>query len=356
VDTGIETNMAPGTVLKWSAPPPGSNPEAIVLDDGGDGLTGGGPAQTTEDHKVAIQEALRTPAAAGNDADYQLSGRDTVNVPVEQVFTWSAILGPATIGVSFTTTPDSAGSRIPNASQIANVAARLESEFPADDGIAMCVITYQDVDVIYRLTWKSTTRGWFSSPAWPPFRSTGNGPYAVDGTYGSTTALACRITSTGTVDPEVGDVVGFWDATNRKFVRKEIATVTGSASPWVVTFEEDNGASDLEYVPVAAQRVLPWSDSLPKIVQGIVDAFSALGPGEQTASFLEDGRRRRRSPFTEDAWPSEITTSALQDAVKAAGVTQNHRVVEGDGTDAAVGTPGIEAFMLRLNYLSVYPE
>lgn len=360
VDPGPEGNLLPGVRLEWSQPPSGSATECVVFNDGGLGLTGGSSEQTTEAYKAAIQEALRNPAAAGNDADYQEAVRKTPGVPVEQCFTYPGIMGPGTIGIAFTVTVDGVESRVPSAGQIAAVAAWLDTQFPADDGRAVGIIDEEEADICFRVTWGPTVPGWFNSVVWPKYFGLGpDGAVLIDGAYGSTTATQFRIYTSGTYtggQPEVGTVIGLWNGATRQFVRKEIASISGT-DPWIVTVNETDEASDEAYVPVANQRVMPWSDSLNDCVAPVLAKFRVLGPGEQTAVFLDPGLRKKRSPaITATTWPSTITQSALNDALDLAGNTANHSVVEGDGTAATVGTPGIESNLVVLGDFAILPE
>jgi uncharacterized phage protein gp47/JayE len=359
VDTGPDTNLAEGTQLKWSSPRPGIGASAIVVEQSdGSGLSGGRNRESDDELKARIRQEKQTRAASGNDAEYQLLVESTPDVSVQKAFTYPAIDGPGTIAVCFTMRPSRAGgSRIPNSAQIALVESYVVGEMPASDGAYFCTLTEEDADVAYAITWDESASGWEDIVPWPPFYEVGGtpGPVVVSAATSATSFTLSATDYTGIQQPKVGQTIAFYDSDEAEFVRKRILSFTGSG-PWVITVDTTNNVSDTSYTPEVGQRACPWSDSLDSILPGVHDYFDTLGPGEQVASFYDEGRRQKRQPRPPRYWPAELTTRDLIRALDDVNEIADVSVLEGDGTAPTTGTAGVNSKILALRWLSAFPE
>jgi hypothetical protein len=68
------------------------------------------------------------------------------------------------------------------------------------------------------------------------------------------------------------------------------------------------------------------------------------------------GRRQRRQPPAPKKWPYTLTSKALEGALDTVAEVLDRELVEGDGITPAIGTPGILSYMLKLRYVSAFPE
>ena len=374
-DGGTATNLSPGTPLKWTSPRPGSGSIVTVLEQAdGSGLSGGRPAEDDREFFERIAEEKRTRAASGNDAEYQLVAQSTPAVAVQKAFTYPGIRGPGTTCLVFTLRPlRSGGSRVPNAVQIGLMEAHTAGKFPGDDGLFAGTLVEDDADVVYAVAWEESAVGWEDLVQWPPYYEPApiSGPGAVVVAEATSSTVFVLKTQndvyTGATPPQAGQTIGFYDRADFTFRRKRIASVTGSG-PWTIAVDVTLSVSDTGYVPVVGQRAIPWSDSLVTLLPGVHAYFDRLGPGEQVATFYDEGRRQRRSPRPPKHWPSALTT---RDLITAASTVPNPdptkpplpnesvadvKVLEGDGLVPSTGEPGVLSSILSLRSLSVFPE
>lgn len=358
IDTGPATNLKPGTVLEWTNPRQGIGPQCTVLAQAdGSGLSGGRNEATDVEYKALIVERRSNPPASGNDAEYQRAIEKTPGLAVRKAFTWPAIKGPGTIGVSFTLPPERpGGSRIPNPAQLGQVGANLEIVFPGDDGIFVVELLEQFVPVVLEVSWKKRAAGWADVSPWPTYLAGDlvrvNGAAAI-------TATAFRLTTnTPTTAPQVGQTIGLYDAAQGKFRRKRFATVTEviAGRSWTVTCVTTNNASDTTFVPAPGQIVSPWSESLDALVAPVVEYIDGMGPGEQVASFLDPGRRQRRQPENPEAWPSEITNRLIAPVQALPAVKDAVLLEPSVPFPTLVGIPGTVAYLIRLGDLAAFAQ
>lgn len=356
IDTGFETNLAPGTVLVWTNPAPGIRPECtVVVQNDDQGLTGGHPEATPEEHLLAIQDKLRNPAGAGNAAHYREEAK-RAGVAMEQAFTYSSIKGPGVIALTFTVPPDRrAGTRVPTEDLLRVVGQRLELSM-GDDGLLMTTIIEEPTTISYRVTWQS---GWADTDPWPLYAADGEGALVIDT---STDALNFSIRTddndyTDEEAPSVGNTIALYDTSRGRFAHKRIKTVTGTG-PWTIEVQSANAASDDTYVPVVGQRVSPYSDRLDDLATQVIEVFDSLGPGEMFVYPRPDGLRRFREPRPPMEWPSKLTQELLENKMTASNVPGlfDREVVQGDGVAPTVGVPGVTVYMLTLGDLGIYPK
>lgn len=357
VDTGPATNLAPGTVLTWTAPRPGCVSTATVWEDhDGEGLTGGRAEESDEEIVARVIEAGRNPPASGNDAHYQALVKATPGVAVQQAFTYPAILGPGTVGVAFTLQPAAAGGdRLPSAAQRAAVEGWLSDQVPHDDQFFVCELVGEDVDVVLRVTWQTGADGWTDAVPWPPYYS-GNNAITVTSASSATTFTLGRASGSyvGVAQPVVGKTIAFFDAAARTFVRKRILSFTGTG-PWVITVEPTNSVSDLTYAPGLTELAMPWSPSLELLLPPLLAYFDTLGPGEQVASFFDAGRRQRRTPQPPKFWPNSIGARLINGVQDLEAVADASLTSPSTPLACPVGTAGALSYLHQLGALAVYP-
>lgn len=356
LDTGPATNLAPGTVLTWTAPRPGCASTATVWEtQEGEGLTGGRDEESDAEIVARVIEAGRNPPASGNDAHYQALAKATPGLAVQQAFTYPAILGPGTVGLVFTLQPaEAGGARLPSASQRAAVEAWLLEQVPHDDQFFVCELEGNDVDVAMRVAWQTGADGWTDAVPWPPYYS-GNDAITVTAASSATSFTLGRVSASygGVAQPAVGKTIAFYDAAAGTFVRKRILSFTGTG-PWVVTVEPSNSVSDLAYVPSVGDKAMPFSASLELVLPPVLAYFDTIGPGEQVASFFDAGTRQRRTPLPPKSWPSSVGARLINGVQDLDAVADASLQLPITPLVCPVGTPGVSSYLHQLGTLAVY--
>jgi uncharacterized phage protein gp47/JayE len=350
-DVGPATNLAAGSIVTWSAPRPGCAPTAVVvLQADGTGLNGGRLIESDAELRARLDYIAANPPASGNDAHYQKIIAETPGISVQAPFTYPAILGPGTNAVCFTLRNNIAGgNRIPNATQIAAVLSAIQGQMPASDGIFMCTVVANPINVNLRATWAAGVPGWVDAQPWPAYGS----PQTTAGASSTPTAILLDNVVTA---PVAGQTFGVFDAAAGVFRRKKILSVTFFVGIWILEIDTTNSASDTSYAPFAGQVLCPWSDSLDSVVPSIVSYFDTLGPGEQLASFFDPGLRQRRSPPNPQYWPSSVTNRLVSN-VFALPTIQDVVLVDPTVPYAApIGTPGVSSYMNTLKCLAIFPQ
>jgi Baseplate J-like protein len=355
-EAGPQTNLPAGTKLVWDSPPPGCFANAVVYaQQDGSGLTGGHEEMGDDDYRTLLAEAQANPAGGGNDAEVQRYIQDSRahGVAVEKAFTYASIAGHASMGFAFTLRGQSVtSSRIPSPDQLNIVADYLLSKMAATDAYIKLQPVADPLKLSFRISW--IQNGWTNAVQWPVFRTTDK--YQISSASSATVfSIECAgVYNYGSLpDPVVGQVIALYDKTNRRFVRKTIKSISGTG-PWTITCDTLANASDLAYLPVVGQWVMPWADGLADIGDLAIAYVRSMGPGEITSIPLRDGVRRRRLPR-----PNGITWPNRMDGRLAASINSLpsvERVLHVDGADYVTEIGGSFAVALAdLVDIGVYP-
>lgn len=312
VDTGPATNLAAGTVLRWTTTPIGIGETATVLaTPDGKGLTGGRDKETDPELVLRIADARANPAASGNAAAvrrFAKEGAAALGIPLQEVFVFPASAGPGTTAFVFTLRPASPGaSRTPTSVQIAAILAHVMGELPGDDGLFACSILESAQTLKLQIQWARGATGWADAQTWPVYAD----DFYVTGIPSALTFDVTSVAGSPTA-PQVGKTIAFYDTANARFVEKRILTVSGTGPSWTITCDTTNNASDTSYVPSVSERFCPWSDSLDLLAQPLLIQVGTLGPGEMFSDFFDEGYRQRRDPPSPDVWPSVLRNKDLE--------------------------------------------
>lgn len=356
LDTGPATNLAAGTVLEWTAPRPGCGSTATVWEDAdSNGFIGGRAVETDEEILARVIDAGENPPAMGNAAHYAELVRKTPGVPVQAAFVYPAILGPGTVGIVFTLKPDApGGARIPNGTQIGQVEAWLQSQVPHDDQFFVSVLTGNPVDVALEVQWQDGADDWTDAAPWPPYYS-GNDAIKVTAVTSATSFTLGRASGSygSAQQPVAGQTIALFDASNRAFAKKRIASISGTG-PWIITVEATNNVSDLTFTPAVGDRAMPHSPSLELLLEPVLSYVDTLGPGEQLASFFDAGYRQRRSPAPRKSWPSSVGARLINGVQDLDAVADAELQEPATPLACPVGTPGTESYLHQLRGLAVF--
>jgi len=358
LDTGPGTNLAVGTKLQWTSPPPGVAQFALVLDDGnGDGLTGGRGAETDQELRERIRDRKANPPASGNDVAIQQTAEACPTVAVQKAFTYPAILGSGTYGVTVTLLPAEPGaSRIPTSAQLTEIEGWVKSQFPYDDCLFVCALVSEPIDVEVGVSWRGDVASWEDTLPWPAHAASTLTLKITAVTSATVFTVGNAAASYGGfAQPIVGQTIAVFNTAEKTFSRKKIASFTGTG-PWVITCETALGASDETWTPIVGQPVCPWSDSLDTLVPAILAYFDGLGPGEQKSSFFDDGLRQKRSPASPLLWPSTIGNRLIVGVIDTDTVQDAELLYPSVPSSPSTGTPGVLSTMYELRYVAAYPQ
>lgn len=357
-DTGPDTNIPAGTILRWTSPRPGVGPEATVeAQFDGSGLTGGRLQETPAELVDRIRRRKRNPIASGNAAEYIEAIEKTPGVPVQKAFAIPCIDGPGTTALCFTVRPSSSGgTRVPNNTQIAKVTENLAGKFPADDSAFVCTIVEEPTTIALEVEWTKASNGWVDAVPWPPGDATDQP--AVTGTI-SWISIELTVGNLSFPDPVAGQTIAFWNPTTKKFAKKRILSVVantvGPNRVYSIFVDTSNNASDLDFIPATGAKASPYTALLDTLTPPLLDYFDQLGPGEQVVSF-DAGLRQRRQPESPENWPNEITNRAIELLLRFRSIKSVEIVSPDLPHPTPVGTPMVASKLLKLSDFVVYPR
>lgn len=362
VDVGDGTNRDPGTVLTWRAARPGMLPGATVQENAdGSGLSGGGPGQTNPEYITEIRDQRRSRASAENEPAYRrqaFRSAKELGIPLQQIFVYPAVFGPGFVALAYLAKPDKSGGRVMNPAAATELHAAIQGAMSGDSNIFHSTAYEQTTHCSFDITWAAGFGRWADTVPWPPRYPTGGTPGRVEAVGGGTATafwLRCNGSNySGVAAPKVGTTFAFFDAANRVWRRKRIATVEPLSHPWFVTCDTVGDASDLEYVPQDGDPVSPWSDLLPAVLPPIFQHFQGMGPQEMFFDLPPDGRRQARWPRpASKAWPIALD-QAVALAVAGLNEVDVATLVDGDGATPSFGSPGSLVYVLSLGSLACY--
>lgn len=376
VTTGPQTDQPAGTVLTWSTPRPGINPQATVfLQPDGTGLSGGANEETEGELKQRISQLKANPIGSGNDAMIQAIVLNTPGLAVQQCFTYPGIKGPGTTGVTFTLRPaQSGGNRIPNSAQLALALGYLMQQLPASDSIFMCALTSSALSLIFEVTWDVSAPGWEDPVPFPPYVAPGDNWMVTNVVTPTPTTFHIK-SLTDTTVPLAGQSIGFLNLAEQEFACKRILSATSVSGGYTIVVDTTNGSSDTVYTPLVGQVVSPWSDSLDSLIPPVLAYLDSVGPGEQipSANIFDPGQRQRRSPPSPSQWSSVISNRMLGGPPNASqppdpnaaptptifgtpNVDDAELLEPTPGTQTPVGSAGVSSYLYVLASIAAYPE
>jgi uncharacterized phage protein gp47/JayE len=354
VGLGRQTNVS-GKII-WQSPPSGLAPEATIIGT----AIGGADIESDTDLQLRLQELLSDPPADGNTGAYLDLIRSSEHaVPVDQAFVIPAIVGPGSIGVTFTIRGNGIG-RIPTAGHLSAVETYLKAHVPDDDCIFMLAINQQALagsTPVVGVRFATGTEGFVDPDFFPKFDvPSGAGVWTISNiTTPTPLQFSIRNATNTYVGSGIrnGQTIALWDSTNQKFVNKRILSFTGTG-PFTITVDQSLNASDTVYAPGLGQRVSPWSTKLNDLKTEIVNYYNTLSPGEDVVSFPDPGNRQRRYPPDTADYPYTITTQMVS-GIQSRSDILSVSVLSGLGSaPLASNSGGVFVNMIFLSDLAIY--
>jgi len=320
IDTGTQTNLAPGTKVTFVGPPTNLLAEAEVSST--TPLTGGIDEESDERKRARIINVRRNKPAGGNWAHLRQIATDALG-SVQDAYVYPALGGPSSVKIVVVkafnretkdfsrTLPDAALTIVRGAvhRQVAGDTDHIVQS--AADEAADFAIQIQIPDSILA---GGNGLGWVDQSPWPGLEAADNGRItitATDDDFDQITVSANTSTS-----PTAGLThVAWWSSVDQRFYHALVVGVSGSAGAWVLDLDRPfvdsfgNGPETGEYVCPDAQNLDGYGTLW-------LDIFESLGPGENTTS-ANRLPRAKRHPYATDEDPSSITRATLARLVRA---------------------------------------
>lgn len=340
IDGGLETNLAPGAEIRWSNPPAGSDPTAVVATQ----FTGGGPAETDAEFSARLAARIRHKPGAGNDAMVRALARAASNA-VEDAFVYPCAMNAGSVLVAITQKRGSTvgpNGRVASAGVLLQVQAAIvppgSPDLPGQDFVAVLPDTPQPTNTVVQLALrKGSAAGWTDLQPFPPI----NGTNAVAVSL-VTTQTDWRITTSGAGQlpsgvsslPGVGLMV--WDVATSRFEQLQVATVTDLGGG---VYRVQLSAAPTHTIAVG-DWISPATLQMTALAEAVEAYFDSLGPGE-VVNLSSDvlAARAFRRPIPSEEYPARAGQSLITFIAEALGA------VAADATLASntVSTPSLPA-------------
>lgn len=289
ISTGTSVNKLSGESLSFESPPAGITTEAVLVVS----LSGGLDEETSDELRVRVLDAYRSPPAGGRFSDYRQWATSITGVAASYVYGPSSAdadgrrgLGVVDVAVLV---PGTGAARIPGSTLLQEVQDYLDDMRPATTiDVLVLAPGSDDQDVDVQITpatgydWDWTGSGVVSSYAAGTKRITWGGALsatlmaAVDA-YKAGTSAAPRICVAG----QVLSVIDY-----------------DNSGPYTTDVSETPSPE-----PANPDPIYPGGPVSQPVLDAIVDLFDALGPARGTAA------------DPEQEWDDTLRLAALYDAV-----------------------------------------
>lgn len=315
VDTGENTNLEEGTVLRWVSPSAFVKSTAEVATGG---LTGGVNAEDIEDLRARYFEILKNSPKNSNWAALNASAEKATTF-VQKAFSYPGIYGPCTVHLAVTGRPTATNkTRIVSDQVIADfVRPVVENEHPEYADIVITGINSIPTSAYFYLLIPSSQKasppgpggGWIDANPWP----------TLSGSPVQVTAVTASDDFTVISDtvPTVGQNVAYVAGINFKFFRakiKQIVSSTPFGGAFIVRIKIDVGfySNSANSTPIQIGEVIfPDAENMENYVQRVFDVFGQMGPFEKTdAPGLLT--RANRKPLKTQSWPAQVSGQFLR--------------------------------------------
>ena len=324
IDGGLETNLAPGSELRWSNPPAGSDQACLTSTQ----FTGGGPAETDAEFSARLAARIRHKPGAGNDAQIRALARAASNA-VEDAFVYPCAMNAGSVLVAVTQKRGVAtgpNARVASAGVLLQVTAAIvppgSPDIPAQAFVVVVPDTPLPTNAAVQLALrKGSAAGWTDLQPFPPI----NGTAAIAVTLVSTstdfritTGSAGQLPSGVTSAPGVGLMV--WDVTSSRFEILQVSLVTDLGGG---VYRVQLAAAPSHTIALG-DWISPASLQKDALAAATEAYFDSLGPGE-VINLSTDvlAPRAFRRPVPSEEYPSRAGQSLISFIAEALGAVQS---------------------------------
>lgn len=314
IDGGAGTNITAGTKIKWTNPPPGSDPEATVS---GDDFSGGLDAETDADFAARLAARVRHKPASGNWAHFRSIARNA-SVSVEDAFVYPCAFGAGSVLVALTQKRGSQagpGARVPASGVLSAVTGALvppgSPVIPGRVHVVVVPVQTESADLVVQLSQPfGSDAGWADLEPFPSVNGTG----AVTITsLPSQTSFSITASSAGQLPGGVAGPLSdvhlmVWDPETSSFERLSVLTVTDSGGGVYAVTLAQAPAKNLEL----GDWISPDMARRDTLATGLVAYFDGLGPGEVIDLDNDElAVRAFRNPVPSEEYPQRAGQSVL---------------------------------------------
>lgn len=384
LDRGFDTNIAPGTVIKWSENVPlNADPEATVLDQEGRpgvGFTGGFDEESDAELANRVVSTIRDRAGAGNAPHFN-AWAQRANAAVEQAFVYPTALHAGSVLVAITQRRnqhalDGPQGRFPAVGTLTAVTSFLTP--PASPVVPPRVFVLvtapqaQSSDLILTAAMaQGYGGGWADVTPWPAPASKdllaeelaeGRGSAAITTvsptppqtsfTLGADPSIFPLPGGASVTSPDGAPKLMVWDDTRSRFERLYVNTITPGGSEFAVTL-----TSAPQTTLQVGMRISPYTDRHEVIARALEAHFDSLGPGEIVAPSDLRAARATRQPLASSVYPQRTGASAATEVAAAlGGVAADVTLAQASRTEVDLpGSISDGPNMLVLGHVNVYP-
>lgn len=358
VDTGADTDLRSGEVLRWANTPPNVGSQVFVSRT--TPITGGRDDEDDEDKRERILEKKRSPPLGGNWS-HIVAEVETV-AAVQGAYVYPALGGPGSSKTVVTrdfVSEDDDYTRIPSDGIVRAARAKAQGLMPDGNSTIVQAVAEEETSVALAITIPNSTtaggngNGWSNATPWPPLDG---GDTEVTITNSANTRNITVDASTTTA-PVAGQTrIAHWMPESQKFLVRLVVGVSGSAGAWVLTLdrplvdEKGNQLALGDYISPAAANITGYGVTFR-------NAMAKLGPGENTTdpNRIGDGRSLRH-PSVDDTDPSSVGGSLYRRLQQA-----HPEMTEVSASSVTISTPSVPASVqdppnvLKLDNFGVYP-
>lgn len=305
VDTGEDTNLAPGAKLEFITTP--TNVKKTVTVSKTEPLQGGLSVEDDERKRDRTLNDLRTVPGAGNWGHLRKLALES-SPAVQGAYVYPALGGPSSVKVvvtqafnpsikDFTRSPsDTLVEIVRQAIQVgsdetkaAPDMAEIVVQGAADESLSVSLT----VDIPDSVLSGGDGTGWTDSTVWPDLN--GDTYVAVTAVTDSKSFTVGALTTTSPIAGQTH--IAWWSPTDQEFVTRLVISVSGSAGAWVLGVDQPFAANDGTIIEVG-DYISPGATNLASYGKTWREILEALGPGENTSASARLPRARRR-PFTD---------------------------------------------------------
>lgn len=325
IDTGDDTNLGAGEIVRFVSPPTNLRTEATVST--GAPLSGGSDGEDPNTLEGAsrmrqrILDTLRNKPAGGNWSHVREIALESLGSVVD-CYVYPAPGGPGSakvVPVRDFDIDNNDYSRALSSAALQTVRTALQAQLPTPQEIVVEAASDVEVDFTLKFTLPDSSLsggnglGWIDPAPWPPLVVADSSTVTITAVTSSNDGIT--VDAATTTAPIAGLThIAWWSTVDLKFYTAAVISQTGATTAWVLTLDRALVSTDGSG-PSIGDYVCPAAQNLDLYGKAWVDLFRSLGPGEVTTDANRIPRAKRH-PFVASEDPSDISATTLAAYVK----------------------------------------
>lgn len=321
IDTGDETNLGPGEIVRFVSPPVNLRTDATVSQ--GAPLTGGTDGENDDRKRDRILNTLQNKPSGGNWSQIREQALEALG-SLTDCYVYPALGGPGSAKVVPVKDFDPGNrdfSRAVSDAALTTVRGTVLAQLPTPQEIVFQAAADVQVDLALKITIPASQLsggnglGWIDPSPWPPLVGGDSGRVTVTATSANDVITVSAVTTTSPIAGQTH--ISWWSTVDRKFTTALILSVSGSSGAWVLTLDRALVSSDGNGPSTSSggDYISPAATNADLYATAWVNLFRSLGPGENTSD-TNRLPRAQRHPFVIAEDPSSLTATTLATFVK----------------------------------------